>query len=115
GSVEKAETLDPLTVKYTFRKAALTRDLPLVVATLPILSRAYYQSHDFTASTLEPPLASGPYRIVNVQSGRSITYERDPDYWGRDLPVNVGRFNFDRIIFQYYRDRGVALEAFKAG
>jgi microcin C transport system substrate-binding protein len=113
--IEKVEALDPLTVKYTFHQGALTRDLPLVVATLPILSKTYYQSHDFTASTLEPPLASGPYRIADVQSGRSITYERDPNYWGKDLPVNVGRYNFDRVTFQYYRDRGVALEAFKAG
>jgi len=113
--VEKAEALDPLTVKFTFREGALTRDLPLYVATLPILSKAYYQTHDFGNSTLQPPLASGPYRIVDVKQGRSITYQRDPDYWGKDLPVNVGRFNFDRVIFQYYRDRGVALEAFKAG
>jgi len=113
--VEKVEAIDPLTVRYSFRKGGNVRDLPLMVAQLPILSEAYYKTHDFANSTLEPPLASGPYRIANVQQGRSITYERDPDYWGKDLPVNVGRYNFDRIVFQYYRDRTVELQAFKAG
>lgn len=115
GEVEKAEALDALTVKFTFRDGVLTRDLPLAVGILPIFSKAYYTENEFDRTTLEPPLASGPYRIERVSQGRSITYKRDPDYWAKDLPVNVGRNNFDDITFEYYRDRSIGLEAFKAG
>lgn len=70
---------------------------------------------DFTAATLEPPLASGPYRVSAVDPGRNITYERVENYWGRDLPVNIGQHNFDKIRFNYFKDEGVVLEAFFAG
>lgn len=112
--VVAAEVLDARTVMFRFQGETV-RDLPFAVADLPILSKAYYTRHDFTASTLEPPLGSGPYRAVEVQQGRSITHERVAGYWGRDLPVNTGRFNFDRIRFDYFRERTAAFEAFKAG
>jgi microcin C transport system substrate-binding protein len=112
--VVKAEALDPQTVKYTF-KGTLTRDLPLTVAGLPIFSKAFYATRPFDQTTLEPPLGSGPYTVGKVAQGRNIEYRRNPDYWAKDLPVNRGRWNFDTIRFEYFRDRTAALEAFKAG
>jgi microcin C transport system substrate-binding protein len=114
ADVVKAEALDPHTVRYSF-KGTLTRDLPLTVAELPILSKAYYTTHDFTQTTLDPPLGSGPYTVGEVKQGRTISYKRNPNYWGKDLPVNRGRWNFDEIRFEYFRDRTAAMEAFKAG
>ena len=113
--VEKSEVLGPHRVKFTFRKDANSRTLPLFIAELPIFSKAYYTKHAFDETTLEPPMGSGPYTIADVKQGRSITYQRDPDYWGKNLPVNRGTLNFDRISFEYFRDRNIALEAFKAG
>jgi microcin C transport system substrate-binding protein len=112
--VVKAEALDPHTVRYEF-KGTLVRDLPLTVATLPIFSKAYYTEHPFDQTTLAPPLGSGPYLVDSFAQGRTITYRRNPDYWAKDLPVNRGRFNFDKIRFEYFRDRTAGMEAFKAG
>ncbi len=91
------------------------RDLPLLVAGLPIFSAAYYAERDFTASTLEAPLGSGPYRVGRFEVGRFIEYERVADWWGAELPVCRGQWNFDRIRYEYFRDRDVAFEAFKSG
>ena len=113
ANVEKAEALSPDKVRFTF-KGRKNRELPLIVGQLPVLPKHYWQSRDFTATTLERPLGSGPYRIGKVDPGRNISYERVADYWGRDLAVNKGRYNFDTIRFEYYRDTTVALEAFKA-
>lgn len=93
----------------------INRELPLIVGQMPILPRHYWETRDFEATTLEPPLGSGPYRVARVDPGRSITYERIRDYWGAEIPVNRGRFNFDTIRHEYFRDSNVALEAFKAG
>ena len=82
---------------------------------LPIFSEAYWRDRDFEASTLEPPLGSGPYKVGRFEQGRFIEFERVPDYWGQDLPVNVGQNNFDRLRYEYFRDRQVAFEAFKTG
>ncbi len=82
---------------------------------MPVLSKAYWSGRDFEKTTLDPPLGSGPYTIQTVDPGRSITYRRVPDYWGKDLPVNKGRYNVDTIRYDYYRDATIALEAFKAG
>jgi len=102
-----------LTVTFSGQQTAKT---PLIVAgTLPIFSKAYYTSHDFEASTLEPPLGSGPYRVGRLSAGRFIVYERVPDYWGKDLPVSVGTSNFDRIRVEFYQDRDVEFEAFAKG
>lgn len=112
--VEKAEALDPATVRYTF-EGDLVRDLPLTVAGLPVLSKAFYTDRKFDETTLEPPLGSGPYLVDDLKQGRNITYRRNPDYWAKDLPVNKGRWNFDTIRFEYFRDRTAGMEAFKAG
>jgi len=111
--VVKADALDPHTVRYTF-KGDLTRDLPLVVAELPVLSKVYYTEHPFDQTTLDKPLGSGPYEIADFKAGTNVTYKRRPDYWAKDLPVNRGRFNFDELRYEYYRDRSLELEGLKA-
>jgi microcin C transport system substrate-binding protein len=112
--VAKAEPAGPRRVRFTF-KAAMNRELPLIVGQLPVLPKHWWTARDFGKTTLEPPLGSGPYRVESVEPGRSITYRRVNDYWAAELPVNVGRHNFDAMRFDYYRDGTVALEAFKGG
>jgi microcin C transport system substrate-binding protein len=112
--VTKVEQEGARGVRFYFKSAA-NRELPQILGEMPVLSKAYWSGRDFTKTTLDPPLGSGPYEIVKIDPGRSITYRRVADYWGRDLPVNKGRYNFDTIRYDYYRDATVALEAFKAG
>jgi microcin C transport system substrate-binding protein len=112
--VKECQILSPHSVRYNF-EGENTRDLPLVVAGLPIFSKAYYQAHDFTKSTLEPPLGSGPYKIGPFRQGQYISYLRREDYWAKDLPMNRGHYNFDEVRFEYFRDRNAELEALKAG
>ena len=111
--VVKAEAIDPQTVRYEF-KGDLIRDLPLVVAELPVLSKAFYTKHPFDQSSLEKPLGSGPYEIGAFKPGTYVSYKRRPDYWAKDLPVNRGRFNFDEVRYEYYRDRTLELEGLKS-
>jgi microcin C transport system substrate-binding protein len=99
-------------VRFTPRRS---RDLHLLVAGLPIFSAKYWENRDFEAATLDPPLGSGPYKVGRFEQGRFIEFERVADYWAKDLPVNVGQNNFDRIRFEYFRDRNVAFEAVKSG
>lgn len=101
-------------VRFEFSDTT-SRELPLIVTQLPILPRHYWEPRDFGSPTLAAHPGSGPYEIAEVDPGRRIVYARDENYWGKDLPVNVGRFNIDRVIFDYYRDRDIAWEAFKAG
>jgi microcin C transport system substrate-binding protein len=112
--VVSAEALDPETVRYTF-KGTLTRDLPIIVAQLPVLSKAYYSKQPFDETSLKPPLGSGPYKIKDFKPGTYIAYTRRNDYWAANLPVNRGRYNFDEIRYDYYRDRNIELEAIKSG
>ena len=91
------------------------RKLPLIVGGMSIVSEAYFRDRTFGETTMEPPLGSGPYRIAKFDPGRSVTYERVPDHWGAGLPLNVGRYNFGTIVYDYYRDRTVLVEALKAG
>lgn len=112
--VAKAEKLGERKVKFSFVPGD-NRELPLILGQLPVLSKSYYATRAFDKTTLEPPLGSGPYKVAAVDPGRSITLERVKDYWAKDLAVNKGRFNFDRLRIDYYRDENVALEAFKAG
>jgi microcin C transport system substrate-binding protein len=101
-------------VRFNF-KTTENAELPLIIGQVPILPKHYWQDKDFKKTTLEAPLGSGPYKIGKIDNGRSITYQRNPDYWGKSLPINVGRYNFDQVVYEYYRDGTVALEAFKAG
>jgi microcin C transport system substrate-binding protein len=112
--VVEAQAPDAATVRYLFTGTQI-RDLPLTVASLPILSKAYYASHEFEQTTLDPPLGSGPYKLGDFKQGTFVSYRRRPDYWAKDLPVTRGRFNFDEVRYEYYRDRTAALESFKAG
>ncbi|MDI9348458.1 MAG: extracellular solute-binding protein [Candidatus Symbiobacter sp.] len=114
ADVSKIEALDPARVKFTLANKN-NRELPMVVGSLPVLSQKWFESRKFDETSLSPILGSGPYQVGAVDPGRAITYERRPDYWGRDLAVNRGRFNFDQIRIDYYRDDTVALEALKSG
>jgi len=114
ASVQGVEKVGERKVKFTFGEET-NRELPGIVGQLPVLPKHYWEGRDFGETTLESPLGSGPYRVASVEAGRYITYERVADYWGRDLPVNKGRYNFDRVHFDYYRDQTVAIEALKAG
>ena len=92
-----------------------SRDAHLIVVGMPVFSASWWNGRDFTAATLDPPLGSGAYKVKAFEQGRFIEYARNPDYWGAKLPVNLGQNNFDRLRFEYYRERQVAFEAFKAG
>ncbi len=112
--VVSAEAPDAETVKYTFT-GDLVRDLPTIIAQLPVLSKAFYDTEKFEETSLKPPLGSGPYKIKDFNAGTYVTYQRRDDYWAKDLAVNRGRFNFDEIRYDYYRDRNIELEALKSG
>ncbi|WP_375410001.1 extracellular solute-binding protein [uncultured Methylobacterium sp.] len=112
--LQEAVAEDDATIAIRFAPGR-SRDLPLFVATLPVFSSAYYEGRDFEASSLEPPLGSGPYQVGRLEPGRFIELERVGDYWGADLPVNVGQHNFNSIRYECFRDRQVAFEAFKGG
>jgi microcin C transport system substrate-binding protein len=107
----KAEALDEATLVVTFAEKR-ARDVPLYVAVLPIFSKAYYATRPFDESTLDIPLGSGPYKVGKFEANRYIEYERVKDWWGADLPVSRGHFNFDVVRFEFYRDRDVAFEGF---
>jgi microcin C transport system substrate-binding protein len=100
-------------VKFEFTGPP-NRELPQITGQLPVLSKAWWAARDFSKTTLEPPLGSGPYRVSSFEPGRYLEVERVKDWWGAKLPINLGQNNFDRIRYDYYRDETVALEAFKA-
>jgi microcin C transport system substrate-binding protein len=112
--VQSAEKLGERKVRFAFAKGD-NRELPVIIGQMPVLSKAWFAKRDFEKSTLEPVLGSGPYKVESAEPGRSIVYRRVKNYWGANLPVNAGRYNFDSIRYDYYRDTTVALEAFKAG
>ncbi|MFO2463633.1 extracellular solute-binding protein [Pseudomonas sp. 15FMM2] len=114
GDVEDVVAEDPLRVLFKFNNTN-NRELPLILGQLPVLPKHWWAGRDFSKGNLEIPLGSGPYKVVEVKPGRSIRYERVKDYWGKDLPINKGLYNFDYRVTDYYRDNTVALEALKAG
>ncbi|MEH2550284.1 microcin C transport system substrate-binding protein [Bradyrhizobium sp. AZCC 2262] len=107
----KAEARDDATLVVTFAEKR-ARDVPLYVATLPIFSKAYYATRAFDETTLDTPLGSGPYRVGRFEANRYIEFDRVKDWWGADLPVSRGLFNFDTVRLEFYRDRDVAFEGF---
>lgn len=113
ANVDKAEDLGERRVKFSF-SGGENRELPLIMGQLAIISKAYFSTRNFEETTLDPPLGSGPYKVSAVESGRSITFERVKDHWGANLPRSRGRYNYDVIRYEYYRDPTVELEAFKA-
>tara|TARA_Y100000588_G_scaffold376995_1_gene455476 strand:- start:2120 stop:3961 length:1842 start_codon:yes stop_codon:yes gene_type:complete len=114
SDVEKPFKTGERKVRFNF-KGGVNRELPLIVGQLPVLPKHYWDGKDFEATTLEPPIGSGPYRIKEFEANRHIVYERVPNYWGKNHPTQVGFNNFDRIRYDYYRDASVAVEAFKSG
>jgi len=108
-----ADILDPMRVRMNFARA--NRELHMIAGQLPIFSSKFYRATPFDAASLAPPIASGPYVVKEVVPGKTITYQRNPNYWARNLNVRRGFFNFDTITYKYYKDQIVALEAFKAG
>jgi microcin C transport system substrate-binding protein len=114
GTIDRAEKVGERKVKFFFKEAG-NRELPLIAGEMPILPKHYWEGRDFERTTLEPPLGSGPYRVADFEAGRFILLERVADYWGRDLPVNVGQNNFAQIRYDYFRDETVLRQALKAG
>ena len=114
ADVEAPVRIGKRTVKFTFT-GGVNRELPLIVGEIPILPKHYWEGRDFEATTLEPPLGSGPYKVTKFEPNRHVTYERVKNYWGANHPTQKGRWNFDRIRFDYYRDSTVIIEAFKSG
>jgi peptide/nickel transport system substrate-binding protein len=112
SKVSKAERLSDRSVRFTF-DADGDREIPLILGLLPVLPRHLIDPETFEQTTLTAPIGSGPYKVAKVDPGRALTYARNPDYWGKDLPVNRGRFNFDEIRFDYFREGSVMFEAFK--
>jgi peptide/nickel transport system substrate-binding protein len=112
--VKSIEAPDAHTVRYDL-SGANDRELPLTLAIMPVLSRAHTDAEHFEDQTLQIPVGSGPYKVKEVKPGERLTLERDPNYWGKDLPVARGLFNFDEIRIDYYRDATAMFEAFKAG
>jgi peptide/nickel transport system substrate-binding protein len=113
AKIAKAEKTGPRTVRFTFNTA--DRELPLLLGLRPILKKAQWDGKDFTVSSLDPIIGSGPYVIGPFEPGRYISYVRNPDWWGADLPFNRGQHNFDEVRYDYFGDGGVVFEAFKAG
>lgn len=107
-------TPSPQRVRFELASAD-NKELPLIIGQIPILPKHFWQDKDFKKPSLELPLGSGPYKVGSLDAGRKITYTRVEDYWGKDLSVNRGKYNFDELVYDYYRDATVALEAFKAG
>ncbi len=101
-------------VRFSFDKTG-NRELPLILGLMPILPKHFFADIGLEETRLQPIPGSGPYRVASVDPGRRITYVRDQNYWGNDLAINQGRYNFDEIIYDYYRDKSAALEAFLAG
>jgi microcin C transport system substrate-binding protein len=114
ADVAKATAEDAQRVRFDFKRSN-NRELPLILGQLPVLPKHWWSNREFNKGNLEIPLGSGPYKVADVAAGRSIRYERVKDYWGNNLAVNRGFYNFDSILIDYYRDTTVALEALKAG
>ncbi|MBK4737538.1 extracellular solute-binding protein [Noviherbaspirillum pedocola] len=113
AEVKQCAVVDERTVRFDFRSN--NRELPLIVGGVPVFSRKWGAKTTFDKIGLEAPISSGPYLIDRYDVGRSISYRRNPDYWGKDVPARRGMFNFERILYRLYKDDTAKLEAFKAG
>ena len=112
--VKKYEIINKHKISFYLR-ATDNRELPLILGQMPILSKEYWQKKDFSKTTLEIPVSSGPYTIESVEPNRNISYRLNPNYWAKNLNVNKGFYNFDRIVYDTYRDTTVAVEALRSG
>ncbi len=115
--IQSAELISDRKIKFIFNEEVPKRDLINTVGGLPIFSEKYFTDNkvDFEASTLTPALGSGPYILDKVDVGKQIIYKKNPNYWGHDLPINKGRYNFDKFRIEYFADYNSAFEGFKAG
>ena len=114
AKVAKAEALDSRTVRFTFADGG-DRELPLILGLMPVLAKHAIDVATFESTTLSNPVGSGPYVVADVDVGKRVTFKRDPNYWGRDLPINRGLWNFDELRLDFYRDANAYFEAFKTG
>ena len=112
--VKRVDILSHHRIRFVFKRSGNPL-LILRMGDLPVLPEHYWRDKDFSKTTFEPPLGSGPYKITAVKPGRSLEFERVKDWWGKDLAVNRGKYNFDKVIVDFYRDKHVAFEAFKVG
>ena len=112
--VARVDILSSHRIRFVFKRAGNPL-LILRMGDLPVLPEHYWRDKDFSQTTFTPPLGSGPYKITSVKPGRSLVFERVQDWWGKDLAVNRGKYNFDKVIVDFYRDKHVAFEAFKVG
>jgi len=113
-TVKNIEIQDKYTITFEFDDNA-NRETPMILAMMPIYSKAYWEGREFDSTTLDIPLGNGPYKIKSIDEGKKITFEKVTDYWARKNPIHIGHYNFDIMEFDYYRDEQVALEAFKSG
>lgn len=113
GDVKQAVVTGPMSIRFDFKHAS--PELPLLVGGLPVFSKAWGAGKPFNEVVMDHPIASGPYKIGRMNFGRDITYERDSNYWARDLNVRRGMFNFDRVTYKIYKDSTARVEGFKAG
>ena len=113
SKITKVETPDPRTIILTQEEG--DRELPLIMGLMPILPKHYWEARNFEASTLDPIMGSGPYVFGEIKPGERVSYKKNPDYWGKSLPLNRGQWNFDEVRIDYFRDSNSALEAFKKG
>lgn len=112
--IKQIKIMDTRTVRIDFAPG-FNRETVMIVAKTPVLPKHYWAKREFNKTTMTPPVASGPYKIKTVEPGRRVIYERVRDYWAKDLPINQGLYNFDQIIYDYYRDDRIALQAFGSG
>eukprot|EP01037_Dinobryon_pediforme_P011190 gene11190-11272_t len=116
--ITQIEIIDPLTIKMHLKAnddGKYDPELPMIIAVVRVLSKAQLEKIDFSDSGLNVIMGSGPYKVANIDQGRSITYQRNPDYWGKDLPVNKGHYNFDTIKIEYFKNAQAQFQAFTAG
>lgn len=112
--VARVDILSSHRIRFVFKRTGNPL-LILRIGDLPVLPEHYWRDREFSQTTFTPPLGSGPYAITSVKPGRNLVFERVKDWWGKDLPVNRGKYNFDKVIVDFYRDKDVAFEAFKVG
>ena len=113
ADVKDVEVQGPRRVVFHFTSNE-NRELPLILGGLPVLPKHFFDGRDFTKPLTDPPIGSGPYKISNFELGRSVTFERRPDWWAANIPTGKGTNNFDRVRIEYFRDATVSMEAFKA-
>ncbi len=115
--VENVDILGDRKIKFTFKKidGKYDREMPMIIGVMAVIPEHFFKGKDFEKTGMTPLLSSGPYKVVKIEPGRAVIYQRDPNHWSQDLPVNKGYYNFDTVRFDYYKNTAVAFEAFKAG